>query len=950
MKTFSQLVIRYRWILLLVMAAITAGLGYEIRNTTSNYEYESWLPEGDDVAELVKEVDKEFSATMVMFVILDFGDPGVFHPASLVLVERITSELEDMEGLSDVTSLINVVDIRKIEDGVSVGDLIREIPRTDAGMQALKEYVLGREQYAGTIVSENARFSTLIIHIDAASDELKVAEEVIERVKGQVGDLPCFFGGDPAVALSMREYTNQDLRGLVPVMLGVMVMVLGFGLRRVLGVVLPLSFVMICIVWTFGLKALLGFPFNMLSPSVAIMLIAIGSDYAVHIYNHFLKRRDIVLAMSEITPPVTMSALTTMIGLLTFSVTGIPNLTGFGIELAIGLGSACLLSVILLPICIYLLKAKPGPVEAETEVSRHIISRVLSSFGDRVYRHSGLILVLICVSMAIMGLGITRISTSVDFVKLLPEESLPRQGNKILEEHFGGMYANTIYFKGDLGDPAVLARQLYLENYLRSEIKLCGFNSLNGYIAEENWLFSGVFAVPETREGVSGLWLLLESEEMMEMIVSPERERGLITSVIKGTDTGEIKKVSQKIKAFFDEELSDTVVEVDPARLSPAAAVALREYRVRDAARQLGWLAVRYGGKDRVDPPVLASRLQEVLPGVEKETASPSVLQEARHYLREETVEVLPGDLVDALMREVRGRGEVLDDPEARQGMEQRIVDAGVMDAGDAQLTVEGLAVRWKSALRIQRTDRLWETVRDLLPEDLWRNEHYEKRARGVLWSLLGARPVFFAKQLAEIPEIGPGVVGVREVRVYQSGFPEVFARLEAVLMHSQYVSLFLASLAVFGLVSLTQLSLRRGLASLLSVLVPMELVLGVMGWFGIPLDFGTVLNGALVVGLGIDGSIHFLHYYHHLRGEEGVERKAALQATMGHVGKAVVTANATTCSGFMILLFAHTSAVRNFAFTAGLAIVLVTVSILTFLPALVVLLGLASDKQVKNA
>ena len=105
----------------------------------------------------------------------------------------------------------------------------------------------------------------------------------------------------------------------------VMVMVLGFGLRRVLGVVLPLSFVMICIVWTFGLKALLGFPFNMLSPSVAIMLIAIGSDYAVHIYNHFLKRRDIVLAMSEITPPVTMSALTTMIGLLTFSVTGIPN-------------------------------------------------------------------------------------------------------------------------------------------------------------------------------------------------------------------------------------------------------------------------------------------------------------------------------------------------------------------------------------------------------------------------------------------------------------------------------------------------------------------------------------------------------------------------------------------------------------------------------------------------
>ena len=216
------------------------------------------------------------------------------------------------------------------------------------------------------------------------------------------------------------------------------------------------------------------------------------------------------------------------------------------------------------------------------------------------------------------------------------------------------------------------------------------------------------------------------------------------------------------------------------------------------------------------------------------------------------------------------------------------------------------------------------------------------------MWILLGARPVFFAKQVDGIPEINRGVVEAREVQIRQAGFPEIIARLESVLLHSQYLSLLLASGAVFLLVSVTQLSLRRGLASLLSVLVPLELVLGIMGWFGIPLDFGTVLNGALVIGLGIDGSIHFLHYYHRLR-EEKIDRKQALQSTMGHVGRAVVTANATTSAGFLILLFANTSAVRNFALTSGIAILLVTVSILTFLPALVVLLGLDKDRSEKS-
>jgi predicted RND superfamily exporter protein len=116
-----------------------------------------------------------------------------------------------------------------------------------------------------------------------------------------------------------------------------------------------------------------------------------------------------------------------------------------------------------------------------------------------------------------------------------------------------------------------------------------------------------------------------------------------------------------------------------------------------------------------------------------------------------------------------------------------------------------------------------------------------------------------------------------------------------------------------------------------------MVFIMGLMGWTRIPLDFGTALFGALIIGLGVDGSIHFLHHYHDLQ-HRGIRGEEALRRTMGHVGKAIVTANATTCCGFLVLLFSNTAMLRNFAIVGALAISLVTLSLLTFLPALVTL------------
>jgi predicted RND superfamily exporter protein len=293
-------------------------------------------------------------------------------------------------------------------------------------------------------------------------------------------------------------------------------------------------------------------------------------------------------------------------------------------------------------------------------------------------------------------------------------------------------------------------------------------------------------------------------------------------------------------------------------------------------------------------------------------------------------------------MAAIRENGTKANTTEIQDRLAEIIVESGVMDREDATETAGGVLGRTRSSLRVERASSLKAGVLPLLSEELKANKDFRKRAVGVLWTLWAEKPVFFSSRIASVPEIGSAAIATVPIQVEQTGFPDLIRRFDELLYISQIQSLGLASLVVLVLVSLTQRSFRRGIISLLSVLVPLGYILGFMGWTQIPLDFGTVLFCALIVGLGVDGSIHFMHHNHDLQ-LRGIQGEEAIRRSMGHVGKAIMTANATTCCGFLVLLFSNSSVLRNFGIVNSMAIFLVTVSLMTFLPALVTLLQVDS-------
>ncbi|MFK7895905.1 MAG: RND family transporter [Myxococcota bacterium] len=117
--------------------------------------------------------------------------------------------------------------------------------------------------------------------------------------------------------------------------------------------------------------------------------------------------------------------------------------------------------------------------------------------------------------------------------------------------------------------------------------------------------------------------------------------------------------------------------------------------------------------------------------------------------------------------------------------------------------------------------------------------------------------------------------------------------------------------------------SLRQGLVSMVPNLLPILSVLGVMGWMGMALDTTTMMIGALVIGIAVDDTIHFMHKFRRYYEVSG-DLEEAVAETLRTTGSALLFTSLVLMAGFAIFGFSEMSNIRTFglfaAFSAGVA------------------------------
>jgi predicted RND superfamily exporter protein len=155
---------------------------------------------------------------------------------------------------------------------------------------------------------------------------------------------------------------------------------------------------------------------------------------------------------------------------------------------------------------------------------------------------------------------------------------------------------------------------------------------------------------------------------------------------------------------------------------------------------------------------------------------------------------------------------------------------------------------------------------------------------------------------------------------------------LEA-LQSGQRSSFLQAWLTVGALVCLFLRSLRLGLLVMVPTVLPVVATVGAMGVLGVPLDPGSAMVAAVVLGISDDDAIHLLTQYRRLRAS-GAAVAAAVEGALVHAGRAMVTTSLSLSLGFAALALSPWKSVASFGLLSAVAILAALGAVLVVLPA----------------
>ena len=122
-------------------------------------------------------------------------------------------------------------------------------------------------------------------------------------------------------------------------------------------------------------------------------------------------------------------------------------------------------------------------------------------------------------------------------------------------------------------------------------------------------------------------------------------------------------------------------------------------------------------------------------------------------------------------------------------------------------------------------------------------------------------------------------------------------------LVLGQVFSLAVGLVAVFFMLVILFRSLVYALIGIIPLVITVSTNFAVMVLTDIPLNMGTALIASVIIGVGVDYSIHFIHRYRLERKRNG-QAQTALATTMETSGRAILFNAMSVGGGFAVLLF----------------------------------------------
>jgi len=943
----ARVVLKWRLTIILLSAIISIFMVIGFHKLRVESDISKWLKQDSPEIQSLKYISEIFGGTDLAMVAIE--TENVFTYPVLQVLAELQKSYETVEGVSGVTSLMNIVDIRGTESGIEVSTLIDKfnIPETPDSLKKLRNYVLSKDIYSGKIVSTDGRIALFLIKLKRDVEKPAVADKIRNITEKILKDsrlsVKVYYSGSPMLIKEINKYILGDMKRLVPFVIMVVLVVLFLGMRTWEGVVLPLGVVLLSSLWSMSLMAWLNIPLSVISNTIPVLLIAIGTAYGIHVITRYKRNTEkgvsrengIKATLREVSTPVFLAALTTITAFLSFLGSYIRTISHFGIFTALGVFFSMLLSLLLIPAVLSYLRI-PRSIEERIGMKTLWYEKMSRKFSEVILKHER-ITVMAGILILVLGIvGLTRLKTSASLMDYFPKKSELRKSTELLRNEFGGDIPVYLLVKGDLKNPLVLDEMLQFEKYMRIHSDISFPQSVANLIARMNDVLMGVKAIPETKSQVENLTFMLEGQALLSQLVNSDYSEGIIQANAS-------LSAYAKIKTYLEHKFVKNIISVKLDTVKDAKEEILSYWSGKIAERII-W-DLRYWQKDTLwDAPHLKDTLYSLYSL--KIHASKELIEELSQsfseYFEEEAGVFLSSSkiqkLVKEFLNEVQNRN--IDTTKLNRMVKKYIPRSLVEEdpemVGYTQDRLMSIVIEKMKAHRIQE---IYSRIAHLFPDDLNRNKEFVDEIKGEIFT--------FLREEIGVPLniLNVSTKDTVKIGVIYSGLLPVEKKIDENLFQSQIRSLLIALFVVTLLVSIQLKSFSAGFITVSPIILVVAINFGIMGFFGIKLDSGTMMVASIAIGIGIDYAIHFISHFKEEYRKTG-DVIESLHTTIHEKGRAIVVNALTVGLGFLILVFANLVPVRNFGWLLALTMLTSATLALSFLPALILI---AKKSFIKN-
>jgi predicted RND superfamily exporter protein len=328
-------------------------------------------------------------------------------------------------------------------------------------------------------------------------------------------------------------------------------------------------------------------------------------------------------------------------------------------------------------------------------------------------------------------------------------------------------------------------------------------------------------------------------------------------------------------------------------------------------------------------------------------------------------VDVTPGDEPDTLADEFAEFEEGLEDEAGITADSYWFNSRRLPDVARIHDYLESLDESGKVISLATVAQVLGELNENVLDEDFMLSVVYKKLPEDVKQTLFepylsddGAQLLFSVRVFESDPDLRRQALigeirrhlideeGLADEQVHLTGMLVLYNNMLQSLFRSQILTLGAVFFAIMVMFLVLFRSLRIAIIALVPNIISAVMVLGVMGWAGIPLDLMTITVAAITVGIGVDDSIHYVHRF-----LEEFPRDRDYWPTVHRchltIGRAMYYTSITIILGFSILALSNFVPTIYFGLLTGLAMLVALLANMTLLPVLLVLLRGAGHEDV---